>query len=103
VTETPKATARTCAAGCGQPLTTWHAGADGRLWHPACLPPGAPLQQVLSPAAAARRIAELEAEVARLHDGADHIWTRWFMNAHAGLNYYDARAGIAADLRAIID
>lgn len=66
MTETPKATARTCAADCGQPLTTWHVGADGRLWHPACLPSGTPLRTVLSPAAAARRIAELEAEVARL-------------------------------------
>lgn len=62
MTETPKATGRTCAAACGRPLTTWNEGADGRLWHPACLPPDTPLQVVLSPAAAARRIADLEAE-----------------------------------------
>lgn len=31
---------RTCAADCGQPLTRWHVDADGRHWHPGCLPPG---------------------------------------------------------------
>ncbi|OKI16571.1 hypothetical protein [Streptomyces sp. CB03911] len=58
--------ARTCAANCDRPLRLWKAGADGRLWHPDCLPPGTPLQEVLSPADAARRIAQLEAELARL-------------------------------------
>ncbi|MFC8447610.1 hypothetical protein [Kitasatospora sp. NPDC057223] len=64
--------ARICAAACGQPLTTWTIDADGRRWHPDCLPPGTPLQTVLSPAAAARRITELEAELARLQAADPH-------------------------------
>ncbi|MCX5209751.1 hypothetical protein OG689_10695 [Kitasatospora sp. NBC_00240] len=69
---TAKPALRTCAAVCGRPLTTWHVGADDRLWHPACLPDGTLLQKVLSPAAAARRIAQLEAELARLQAADPH-------------------------------
>jgi hypothetical protein len=32
-----------CAAGCGEELTSWHTGEDGRRWHPECVPPGTPL------------------------------------------------------------
>lgn len=36
----PPAFAHPCAAGCGQPLTRWNVDAEGRRWHPDCLPPG---------------------------------------------------------------
>ena len=50
-----------------------------------------------------RAIAQLKDERDQLRTGMEDLFTRWFLNAHAGLGLREAMPGIAADLRSILD
>lgn len=61
VLSTPPASRQPCAANCGRPLTSWHVDAEGRHWHPDCLPAGTPM-----PVPAEELIRKLEAQLDRV-------------------------------------
>jgi hypothetical protein len=64
----PPASRQPCAADCGQPLTQWHVDAEGRHWHPECLPAGTAM-----PVSAEKRIRQLEAQLAESRAEIEHL------------------------------